>query len=97
MFGIIFCLAFASNVLSLNLDRLADDCLKDRMLHETENLKCESSKGVRVQRVQDVNQTFYCFKYEKKTGQKNNEFDVLSFDLHEDYDLKYVKYTNVDF
>lgn len=89
---LIFLVTFVSNALSLNLQRLADDCLRDRMLHETENLKCESLKGVKIQRIQDDNQTFYCIKYEKNTGQIN-EFDVLSFDLHVDYDLKYVKYT----
>lgn len=90
--NLIFLMTFVLNVLSLDLQRLADDCLKDRVLHETENLKCETLNGVKVQRIQDENQTFYCFKYEKKTGVKI-EFDVLSFDLHEDYDLKYVKST----
>lgn len=80
-----------SSIFCLNLEKLSNECLKNRSLHEEENLNCESLKGVAIHRIQHLNQTFYCIEYEKRTGEQN-EFDVLSFDLHEDYSLKYVKY-----
>ena len=39
--------------------------------------------------VKRKSQTFYCIKYEKRTGNVNT-YDVLSFDLKEDYELKFV-------
>jgi hypothetical protein len=83
--------ACLSIVLGFNQTRIADECLKGMMLSETEDLKCITGKGVSVQRVKTISQTFYCIKYEKKLGNVN-AFDVLSFDLHEDYDLKFVSY-----
>lgn len=85
---LLFC---GSSVASLSLDRLADDCLKGRPLHATEDLKCSTDRKVGIQRIRERNQTFYCIKYEKKTGDRR-EFEVLSFDLHEDYELKYASF-----
>lgn len=81
--------ACLSNVLSFNQTRLADECLKGLMLSETENLKCVTDKGVSIQMVKRKLKTFYCIKYEKRTGNVNT-YDVLSFDLNEDYELKFV-------
>jgi hypothetical protein len=83
-------IACLSTVLCLDFERLMSDCLMGKALHVAENLKCETSKGVKVQRVQEKNQTFYCIKYERKSGNRN-DFDVLSFDLFDDNGLRYVK------
>lgn len=80
-----------SSVLGFNLTRIADECLKGIMLSETENLKCNTAKDLSVQMIKTRSQSFYCIKYEKKSGNPN-DVDVLSFDLNEDdYDLKFVR------
>lgn len=86
---LIILLSCLSLALSLDFVRLTDDCLRGRSLQGNENLRCVTPKGLIVQHMIEDSQTFYCLKYEKKSGNKN-EFDVLSFDLHEDYDLKFV-------
>lgn len=86
-------LACLSNVLGFNLTRISDECLKGTMLSEMENLNCVTAKGLSIQMIKTRSQIFYCIKYEKKAGNVN-AFDVLSFDLHEDYDLKFVSNKN---
>jgi hypothetical protein len=81
--------ACLSSVLSFNQTRITEECLSGLMLSETENLKCVTQKGVSVQMVKSNLQTFYCIKYEKKSGNVNM-YDLLSFDLAVDYDLKFV-------
>lgn len=76
--------------IGMDFNALSDDCLKNKILHETADLNCITSKNVKIQRIREGNQTFYCIKYEKKSGNRD-EFDALTFDLHEDYDLKFVK------
>lgn len=81
-----------SSVFSLDFQRLSDDCLEGASLQKLQDLTCTtSSKGVKIHQIRNQNQTFYCINYEKKTGNRN-EFDVLTFDLSGDYDLKYVSY-----
>lgn len=87
---IIFCvLSFIASVFCLDLQRLADDCLTGRPLQETQEVQCVTNKSVAIKKIQQENQTFYCISYEKKDGD-SNEFDILSFNIFEDYDLKYV-------
>jgi hypothetical protein len=86
--------ACLSSALSFNQTRITEECLSGLMLSETENLKCVTQKGVSVQMVKSNSQTFYCIKYEKKSGNVNM-YDLLSFDLAVDYDLKFV--SNVAF
>lgn len=80
-----------SSVVSLDFQRLSDDCLEGTSLQKLQDLTCTTPKGVKIHKSRKQNQTFYCINYEKKTGNRN-EFDTLSFDLRGDYDLKYVSY-----
>lgn len=87
---VLFVLALSiANGICLDLGRLSDECLKGKLLSKLQDINCVTLKLVRIQKIQHQNDTFYCITYEKKSGNRN-EFDVLSFDLHEDYDLKFV-------
>lgn len=84
-----FVLICVSSGVSLDLERLASDCLRSQTTSGAGDLECTTAKGLKIFKTQQLSQTFYCISYEKKTG-KRDEFDVLSFDLSEDYDLKFV-------
>ena len=72
----------------LDLLKLNDECLKGKPSQFS--LECITTKGVRVQRIQEGTQKFYCVNYEKKTGNAN-EFHTLGFNLTlDDYELKFV-------
>jgi hypothetical protein len=76
-------------VIGINLPQLSDDCIKSRKIQTQRSVECTTEKGVKIEKFTDENLTFYCISYEKKTGELS-DFDVLSFDLHEDYDLMLV-------
>lgn len=80
---------FITSIVCLNLKKASEDCLNGSSLPRNQEISCLTLNGVKINKIERQNQTFYCIYYEKKTGNRN-EFDVLSFDLHEDYDLKYV-------
>lgn len=86
-------LLFVTKVYSFDLQSLSSECLNGTLSQRkiVGKLQCvTSSKGVRVLKLQEKNQTIYCINYEKKTGDITT-FDVLSFDLNdEDYELFYV-------
>lgn len=76
-------------VLGIDFSRLSDDCVKSRKIQSPKAVECTTPKGVKIEKYTENDQTFYCISYEKKAG-KLDDFDVLSFDLHEDYDLQLV-------
>ena len=65
--------------------------MKGRALGQTKDVDCLTRNEVKVVKLTESSQTFYCIYYEKRTGNLN-EFDVLSFDLSsDDYDFKFVR------
>lgn len=81
--------SLVSSSFGLDLQRLTHACLEGA-LKDIQDVFCTTQKGVRIQTTRKLSKTFYCVSYEKKTGNKN-EFEVLSFDLHnDDYDLTFV-------
>lgn len=89
LFGSTFFVCQVLSTFCLNLRRLQHDCIQDRILEGTRFLECIDT-NITVQMFKQGNQTFYCIKYEKNTGDIN-EPDVLSLKLYEDYHIKYVR------
>lgn len=81
---------------SLDFIVLSNDCLNGRPLQATDISHCETIKhSINVQKIRQGGQTYYCIGYEKKTD-NISDFNILSFDLHKDYELKYVSTIFID-
>lgn len=88
-FALVFVSAQLSGVFCLDLQSLQNDCVHGRSLNATQKLQCVASSEISIHMVKEGSQILYCIRYEKRSGDKNAS-DILSLELHEDYELKYV-------
>lgn len=50
---------------------------------------CTTSKNVIIEKIITDGKTYYCIKYEKKTGTKD-DYDVIEFGTHGEFELNFV-------
>lgn len=84
----LFVLIFVSKAICLDLMSLEKNCMEGKSLNETEKVECVGGE-LKMYVAREGNETFYCINYEKNTGNRYS-YDVLSFELNEDYVMLYV-------
>lgn len=86
----------------LTLQQLQNQCLTYHIIPGSKDKTCSTQEKVKMQMASVENGVYFCISYKKASGDAYNAYDVITINMHHDYDLQYsganvIDYENLSF